>query len=141
MVKDTLENCCVILKGKTPIKWSEPGEYPLVTTAEEIRTSNKFDFKGPAVCVPMISSTGHGHASIKRIHYQKGQFALASIMCALFSKDEKILLTEYLYIYLILLKEEVLVPLMRGSANVSLTITSLKKVEVCIPSLSIQRKL
>jgi type I restriction enzyme S subunit len=134
-----LEECCIISKGKTSIKWAEPGKYPLVTTAEDVRSSKSFDFEKEAVCIPLISSTGHGHASIKRLHFQKGRFALASIMCAVFSMDEELMLTEYLYVYLSLLKDDLLVSLMRGSANVSLTITDLKKVVVSVPSVAIQR--
>ena len=71
---------CTIEKGKSPIKKTAPGAYPLVVTAEERATSAEYPFDGEAVCIPLVSSTGHGHASLKRIHYQKGEFAVGNIL-------------------------------------------------------------
>ena len=70
MIKYKLCDICTIEKGKTGIKNSIPGEYPLVVTAEERLTNNSYQFDCNAVCIPLVSSTGHGHASIKRIHYK-----------------------------------------------------------------------
>jgi restriction endonuclease S subunit len=89
----------------------------------------------------MVSSTGHGHASLNRIHYQEGKFALGSILCAVYSKDESRMLTKYLYYYLSVYKDTLLVPLMKGSANVALNLSSLKGLEIDIPALSEQQKL
>jgi type I restriction enzyme S subunit len=86
----------------------------------------------------MVSSTGHGHASINRLHYQTGKFALGTILTAIFPK-EKSLLPKYLFIYLYLLKDSLLVPLMQGSANVSLTISALKKIVIVVPAIKQQK--
>ena len=132
---------CDIEKGKTGIAKAREGEYPLIATAEDFKSSDSYDFDCKAVCIPLVSSTGHGHASINRLHYYKGKFALGTILAKVTSRDENVLNTQYLYIYLSFLKDEVLVTLMKGSANVSLTITSLKELEIPIPPINIQNKL
>lgn len=132
---------CNIEKGKTGIKSAIPGNYPLVVTSEVRQTSNIYQFDCEAVCIPLVSSTGHGHASIKRIHYQKGKFALGSILCAITPKDTKKVSAKYLYIYLSLNKEKLLVSLMKGAANVSLNINKLNTVQIPIPSIEVQRKI
>ena len=98
--KYPIREICTIEKGKSPIQKTQPGNYPLVVTAEERLTSSEYQFDGEAVCIPLVSSTGHGHASMKRIHYQKGKFALGNILCAISSLDESLVLTKYLYVYL-----------------------------------------
>jgi len=111
--KYAIKEICKIEKGKSPIQKTKPGEYPLVVTAEERLTSNEYQFNGEAVCIPLVSSTGHGHASIKRIHYQKEKFALGNILCALTSLDENLVMTKYLYLYLSYHKDSLLVPLIK----------------------------
>ena len=49
------------------IKKAIPGEYPLVVTAEKRLTCDEYHFEKPSVIIPLVSSTGHGHASLKRI--------------------------------------------------------------------------
>lgn len=129
----TIGELCEVIKGITPIMKAVGKEYPLVVTAEERKTHNAWQFDCNAVCVPIVSSTGHGHASIKRIHYQQGKFALGNILVAIIPKDENILNAEYLYIYLSLMKDEILVPLMKGTANVSLTVNALKTAAITVP--------
>ncbi|WFD10876.1 restriction endonuclease subunit S [Tepidibacter hydrothermalis] len=136
-----LSEICDIEKGKTGISKAKEGQYPLIATAAEFKSSDKYDFDGRAVCIPLVSSTGHGHASINRLHYYDGKFALGTILAKVTSKDENVVDTKYLYIYLSFFKDEVLVPLMKGSANVSLTVTALKKLEIPIPSIEVQRKI
>lgn len=136
-----IKDICNCIKGKTSIQKAVPGDYPLVVTAEERLSSEDYQFDCEAVCVPLVSSTGHGHASLKRIHYQNGKFALGSILCALISKDEDVLLTKYLYIYLSYNKDRLIVPLMKGSANVSLSTSSLENLEINIPDILTQRKI
>ena len=140
-IKYKIKQLCICEKGKTSIQKAEMGDYPLVVTAEERLTSDNFQFDCDAVCIPLVSSTGHGHASIKRIHFQSGKFALGSILCALISKDENILLTKYLYIYLLFNKDKLLVPLMKGSANVSMSVSALENLEIEIPEIEIQQKI
>jgi type I restriction enzyme S subunit len=134
-----IDEICSVIKGKTSIVNSSPGKYPLVTTAEHRLTADHFDFDAKVICVPMVSSTGHGHASLNRIHYQEGKFALASILAALILKNEDKILSEYLYIYLYIFKDSLLVTLMQGSANVSLTLASIKSIEIEAPTIEKQR--
>lgn len=141
MMKYKIKNICEIKKGSTPIKKAIPGEYPLVVTAEERLTSDEYQFDREAVCIPLVSSTGHGDASIKRLHYQDGKFALGNILCAVYSKDENIISTKFLYIYLSFYKDDILVPLMKGSANVSLSVESVKELIIDIPDIEIQRRI
>ena len=140
-MKVRLDEVCNIYKGKTTITKAIPGEYPLVVTAENRASHNEYQFDCKAVCVPLVSATGHGHASIKRLHYQEGKFALGTILSAVIPKDENILDTRYLYIYLSYFKDSVLVPLMRGSANVSLTIKSLGSAEIELPPIEKQKSI
>lgn len=136
-----LKDLCDCVKGKTSIQKAIPGDYPLVVTAEDRLSSENYQFDCEAVCIPLVSSTGHGHASLKRIHYQNGKFALGSILCALTSRDENVLLTKFLYIYLSYNKDRIIVPLMKGSANVSLSTTALENLKITIPDISTQRKI
>ena len=110
----------------------------MVVTAVERASSNTYQFNREAVCIPLVSSTGHGHASLKRIHYQNGKFALGNILCALYSLDEEILLTKYLYIYLSYVKDELLVPLMKGTTNVSLNMKDILNAVISVPSIDVQ---
>ena len=119
-----------IEKGLTAIQKSKPGSYPLVVTAEARSTNDTFDFEGPAVVIPMVSSTGHGHASLKRIHYQEGKFAAGNILSVVKPKRPDILNTRFLFEYLTAFKEELLVSRMVGTANVSLTINGLRDIPI-----------
>lgn len=138
MQEYSIQEICTIEKGRSPIKKTPPGKYPMVVTAEERATSREYQFDGEAVCIPLVSSTGHGHASIKRIHYQKGKFALGNILCALYSSNDTVLLTRYLYIYLSHFKDKLLVPLMKGTTNVSLNIGDISRQTICIPPIHTQ---
>ncbi|HIP02763.1 MAG TPA: hypothetical protein EYG75_04550, partial [Campylobacterales bacterium] len=118
-----LSELCDLEKGKTGLMKAVPGEYPLVATGKERRTCDSYQFDTKAVCIPLVSSTGHGHASLKYVHYQEGKFALGTILVAVIPKDENVLNAQFLHLYLSRLKDEILVPLMTGAANVTLTIT------------------
>jgi type I restriction enzyme M protein len=136
-----LGDLCDLVKGAFPTKKTPPGEYRFVVTAADRRTANNFQLDTEAVCVPMVSSTGHGHAAIHRIHYAEGKFALANIMAAITPKHDTSLLTKYLYYYLWRYKEEKLVKLMAGTANTSLTLDKLKSVEIAYPDIEAQETL
>lgn len=138
--KYTLGELCNITKGITRIQKAIPGDYPLVVTSEERKSHNEFQFDDEATVVPLVSGTGHGHASIKRIHFQTGKFALGSILCAIIPKDKSILNAEYLFRFLNLNKENELVARMRGMANVTLSIKEIAKIEIPLPSLVDQLK-
>ncbi|RUO20988.1 restriction endonuclease subunit S [Aliidiomarina iranensis] len=133
--------CCDIKKGLTPIKKATPGKYPLVATTQERQSSSEYQFDCAAVCVPLISSRGHGVASIDRIYFQEGKFALGNILCAIIPNDSQVLSAKFLRYYLFDKKDVLLVPLMRGGANVSLTVDSLKKVKIPIPPIADQERI
>ena len=136
--KVKLGHLCTIEKGKTGIQKAVPGEFPLVVTAEERKSHNEYQFDDEAVIIPLVSGTGHGHASIKRLHFQSGKFALGSILCAVIPKDKSILNAEYLYHFLNLNKERELVDRMKGMANVTLPIKEIAKIEIPLPTLEEQ---
>ncbi|WP_282179750.1 restriction endonuclease subunit S [Maribacter stanieri] len=133
-----LGDICNVVKGEIGITKAIPGDYPMVTTSEFRKSHNKFQLDTKAILVPLVSATGHGHASIKRVHYQEGKFAFGSILAACVPKDENYS-AKFLYIYFNLMKDYVLVPLMKGSANVSLTLGNLKKAKV--PNISLETQL
>ena len=138
MMMSRIKDYCNVEKGKIGIKKAVLGKYPLVTTAAERLTHNEYHFDKPAVIIPVVSSTGHGHASLKRIHYQEGKFAVGSILCAVTPKDENILSANYLYHFLDVYKEKLLVSRMKGMANVTLPLTEIANVE--FPLLSIEKQ-
>src|SRR6056297_2805093 len=125
---------CRIEKGKTGIQKAIPGNYPLVVTSKERKSHNDYQFDTSAVCIPLVSSTGHGKKSLKNIHYQEGKFALGTILCAVIPNDFQILNPRFLHLFLHHNKAQVLVPLMRGAANVSLSIKDIKNVEIPLPT-------
>ncbi|MBO9109995.1 restriction endonuclease subunit S [Agrobacterium sp. S2/73] len=135
-----LGDICDIIKGVASAANEIPGEFPLVVTAEERKTSQHFQFEGEAVCIPLVSSTGHGNAAINRLHYQAGKFAVASILAAVVPKTGNIS-CKFLFYYLTALKDRILVPLMKGTSNVSLTVKKLNGLEISIPSLDEQERI
>jgi type I restriction enzyme, S subunit len=137
-MKYKLKDLCSITKGATGIMKADGGKYPLVALSDERRSHSEYQFDAKAVIVPLISSTGHGHASMKRVHYQEGKFALGNILCAVIPNDEKQLHPKYLHLYLQQFKDTLLVPLMKGAANVSLPMNKLADVEIEVPSLERQ---
>jgi len=138
--KKKLGELCMIEKGKVGIQKAIPGEYPLVVTAEERLSHNEYHFEGNAVVIPLVSSTGHGHKSLKRIHFQTGKFAVGNILCAVLPKDETVLNAEYLYRFLDLNREKELVGRMKGMANVSLPLKEIAQIEIPLPPVAEQIK-
>jgi type I restriction enzyme M protein len=137
----SLGSVCKVIKGNIGIKKAVPGEFPLVTTSIERASHNQFQFDCEAVCIPLVSSTGHGHASLKRVHFQSGKFALGSILAAAIPKDTNFLSAKYLYYYLNNFKDELIVPLMKGMANVSLSVTKIETITVVVPPMETQLNL
>lgn len=129
-----------IEKGRTGIKQAVPGEYPLVVTAAERSPCDHFDFEGPAAIVPLVSSTGHGKASLHRLHYQEGKFALGTILAAIFPLDASLISARFIFEYLSAYKEELLVSRMIGTANVSLSVGKIAEVPIPLVSLDVQAK-
>ncbi|MDE1223663.1 restriction endonuclease subunit S [Vibrio aestuarianus] len=136
-----IRDFCDLVKGNSPTLKTEPGDYPLVVTAEFRRTANSYQFDTEAVCIPLVSSTGHGNAAIHRVHYQTGKFALANIMVALVPTNLDICDPKYLYYLMQSSKDYILVPLMKGTSNVSLKVKDIAEVEVCLPPLEKQREI
>ena len=124
MIATTLGEICTIQKGTFPTLSTPPGDYPMVVTAAFRRSASSFDVEGPAVCIPTISSTGHGDAALHRVHYQEGKFALANLLVALLPRDPSVCDAKFLYYFLNAKRDQLLVPLMQGTANVSLTSVS-----------------
>lgn len=135
-----LGNIANLHKGLTGIQSSTPGEFPLVVTSAERGTCDHFDFDGAAAIIPLVSSTGHGNASINRLHYQAGKFALGTILCAVFPFDESLISARFLYEYLTAFKEDLLVSKMIGTANVTLTLGKIAEVPVPILAPAVQRR-
>ena len=132
---------CKIVKGTTGIASAEPGQYPLVVTAEERKTCSTYQFDCEAVCIPLVSSSGHGKKSLKNVHYQSGKFALGTILCAVIPNNSQELDARYLHQYLQFYKDIILVPLMKGAANVSLSMKDIATVEFPLPPIKRQREL
>ena len=130
------------------IKLNDKYEYhkleDLCTVEKEVylHLLNKdYVYDDEAVCIPLVSSTGHGHASIKRLHYVSGKFSVATIMAVLRVKDKSKLNTKYLYYMLQNFKDEMLVPLMSGAANVSLNIPKIQSIKIPVPSIDEQNQI
>lgn len=140
-LQTALGDVCDLTKGATPTMKARPGPYPLVVTAEDRATSDAFQFDTEAVCIPMVSSTGHGHASLKRVHYESGKFAVANILVACTAKAGAPVLMRYMWLLLDHSRDQLLVPLMKGTANVALSQRALAAVSLVLPPLREQRRI
>jgi len=140
-MKYRLGDICNITKGETGIMKAIPGPYTMVALGEADKTHNEFQFDTKAAIIPLVSSTGHGHASMKRVKYQEGKFALGNILCAVIPKDENFVLAKYLHIYLHWNREELLVSQMKGMANVSLSLNKIADVVVTVPGIEKQKQI
>ena len=136
-----LGKICDLIKGTSPIVKTVPGRYPLVTTGRDRKTADTFQFETEAVCIPLVSSTGHGHASLNRVHYQCGKFALGNILVAVIAKEPSVISIKFLERYLNHTKDRLIVPLMTGVANMSLSIDRLKTVPIEFPELLEQERI
>ena len=128
-------------KGKIGIMAATPGEFPLVTTGEIFTSHFEPHFSGDAVCLPLISATGHGHASLKRLHHIKGEFAVGSILCACVNRALERVMARYVYFYLTACMDTLLIPLMQGTANMSMKVADIIAVEISLPPLAEQQTL
>lgn len=137
-MKYRLGDICSITKGGTGIMKAIPGPYTMIALGETDKTHNKYQFDAKAVIIPLVSSTGHGHASMKRVKYFEGKFALGNILCAVIPNDDNFVLAKYLHIYLHWNREELLVSQMKGMANVSLPMNRIADVLVTVPSIEKQ---
>ena len=129
-----------IEKGKIGIQKAIKGIYPLVVTSEERLSSNEYHFEGASVIVPLVSSTGHGHASMKRIHYQDGKYAVGNILGVIQTYLPNFFNTRFLFNYLDNYKEQFFVEKMKGAANVSLKLSSIQETPIPVIPISAQNK-
>ena len=137
--KKTIGELCDIVKGETGIASAIAGEYPLVVTAKERKTSATYQFDTQAVCIPLVSSSGHGKKSLNYVHYQEGKFALGTILAAVIPKNNLEISADFLHQYLLFYKDIKIVPLMRGAANVSLAVKDIAKIEIPLPPIDEQK--
>ena len=139
--KKTIGELCNIVKGETGIASAIAGEYPLVVTAKDRKTSATYQFDTQAVCIPLVSSSGHGKKSLNYVHYQEGKFALGTILAAVIPKNHDEISAAFLHQYLLFYKDIKIVPLMRGAANVSLAVKDIAKIEIPLPPIDEQKNL
>jgi type I restriction enzyme S subunit len=128
-------------KGKIGIMAATPGDFPLVTTGQDFASHFEPHFSGDAVCIPLISATGHGHASLKRLHHVEGEFAVGSILCACINRAPTQVMARYAYYYLSACMDTALIPLMQGTANMSMKVADIVGVEIPLPPLTEQQAL
>jgi type I restriction enzyme S subunit len=136
-----LEDVAQIVRGSSPLEKTPPGDIPLIGTAVEWRTAEAAQVLSPSVCVPLVSSTGHGHASIKRLQFADQPFALSNMLAAVTPMPEAPVDASYLFHYLTCFKEALLVARMKGTANVSLKLGDLRDVPVRCPPLPEQHRI
>ena len=131
-------NVCIMTKGAFSSTKTPPGQFPLILTAAEPKTSAEYQFDQPAVCVPLISSTGHGKATLHRIHFGSGRFALANLLVALQPAKDDDLDVRFLY-YVLDAKRNKIAGLMRGAANVGMKPADLAQFQFPLPPLDVQK--
>lgn len=136
----SLSDVCRFTKGTFSSTKTEPGPYPLILTAAEPKTASKYQLEGSSVCLPLISSLGHGKAALHRIHFITGKFALANLLVALQPLDDNELNTKYLFFILDAKKPEI-ASLMRGAANVGMKPQDLARFQIPLPPLEIQKEI
>lgn len=130
-----LGNIFDVVKGTVPASEGKGGEYSLITTSAQIKRHDGYEWDSEAIVIPTVSATGHGHASIKSIHYINGKFAAATITAVLLLKREQSdkIFVPFIYNYLAAHKDDVLVPQMRGAANVSLSLDRIRNIKIPLP--------
>ncbi len=136
----SISDVCRITKGTFSSTTTPPGPYPLILTAAEPKTSADYQLDGPAVCVPLISSLGHGKAALHRIHFVSGKFALANLLVALQPSDESELDAKFLY-HALDTKRDDIASLMRGAANVGMKPDDLAQFQIPLPPLEVQKEI
>lgn len=153
-----LADCCTLEKGNTPIQKAIPGEYPLVVTTEERKSCSTYQFEKPTVCIPLVSSRGHGVASLNSLYYQEGKFALGNILCGVTPLNSDELSAKFLFYYLTY-KKDIVCPQYiyyqflsqgiqkeiesktRGAALKQINIEDLRQLLFPIPTLDVQQQI
>ena len=137
----TLDNMCNFYPGLSPNEKTKEGNFNFIVPAPILKTADHFDYEVNAVCIPIVSSSGHGKADMKRFHYVEGKFAIAETMFAISSKNENKLKTKFLYYILENKIDDLFVPLMKGATNVTLEVNLVKNISFECPSLEVQLSL
>ena len=127
-------------KGNQQISKNKDGEYSLVTTAS-IVPSDHYDYDSEAICVPTISSKGHGVAELKRIFYVKGKFCCGDILMVMLPKSEKKVNVKFYYYYLSTYLDKYFTRLMTGTTNVGFTIDDAKTISIPYPDIDEQNRI
>ncbi len=135
----SIKETCNYEKGKFPTQATPEGVFPMVVTAKERKSAPDFQIDAKAVCIPTISSTGHGSATLNKIHYQEGKFALANLLfAAIPNNPETELNPKFLYYILDARREELFCPLMKGTANVNMKMEDAINVRFPLPPIEEQ---
>ena len=138
----SIKETCTYEKGKFPTQATPEGVFPFVVTAKERKSAPEFQIDAKAVCIPTISSTGHGSATLNKIHYQEGKFALANLLFAAIPKNpDTELYPKFLYYILDARREELFCPLMKGTANVNMRMEDAVNVRFPLPDIDIQKNI
>ena len=138
----SIKETCDYEKGKFPSQATPEGVFPFVLTAKDRKSAPEYQLDTKAVCIPLISSTGHGSATLNRLHYQEGKFALANLLFAAIPKNpETELYPKFLYYILDARREELFCPLMKGTANVGMRMDDALNVRFPLPDIEIQKQL
>jgi len=138
----SIKETCDYGKGKFPSQATPEGVFPFVLTAKDRKSAPEYQLDTKAVCIPLISSTGHGSATLNRLHYQEGKFALANLLFAAIPKNpETELYPKFLYYILDARREELFCPLMKGTANVGMRMDDALNVRFPLPDIEIQKQL
>jgi type I restriction-modification system DNA methylase subunit len=138
----SIKESCTYEKGKLATQATPEGVFPFVVTAKERKSAPEYQLDTKAVCIPLISSSGHGSASLNRIHYQEGKFALANLLFAAIPKNpETELYPKFLYYILDARREELFCPLMKGTANVAMKMEDAVNIRFPLPEIEIQKSI
>ena len=118
--------------GRQAAASANGGDIPFATSSKDLKGADTWDFDSDAICIPTVSATGHGHAAINSVHRMSGRFAAATITAVLIPKSKDVDV-DFVYNFLLTHKDEVLVSLMRGATNVTLSIDRLMNLEIPYP--------
>ncbi len=128
----TIGDMFEIAPGRQAAASANGGIIPFATSSKELKGTDTWDFDGEAICIPTVSATGHGHAAINSVHRLSGKFAAATITAVLLPRSNEVDV-DFVYNFLLTHKDEVLVSLMRGATNVTLSVDRLKSLVIPYP--------
>lgn len=127
-------------KGVRPIQKTSSGKYVLVTTGEAFATCDSYDYDCEVICVPLISSAGHGKATLNRIYYVNGKSSVGNILMAIISKSKSVNTKFYYYLFS-QEKDNLFTNLMYGTSNVSFSIEDCNDIDIPLPAIEEQNQI